>query len=262
MSVLSDSEIKELLNKNDIIDNISSDALGSKGSQIQPSSLDLTVGFARIPGKAGWWRSHRYNKPTVKLKSGHTAIVITNEKLNVPDDISVLTFSPVKQSMQGLLILNQGHVDPGYKGYLRFIAINMGSDTIRLKQGQVISSLVFYRMKSPAEFPYLNINGNKEDNDQEIKDEIAETFSPDFLDFESRAKKEVENRASAMERRSDFWRQLVAGLIAAGFGYVLFMIADSVGTISSDISANEKRISDIDQRLKSLSETIESNQNQ
>jgi dUTPase len=51
---------------------------------------------------------------------------------------------------RGILITNTGHVDPGYKGSLRYAVLNMGNEPFSIRVGDRLLKILFFRMSSDA----------------------------------------------------------------------------------------------------------------
>jgi len=183
--LLSDEELVNL--DPNIIEGLDREGdLYSAKSKIQPSSVDLTIGDIFLPemgeGEKG---SIEYPCHSYSLRSGHTAIVQTKEKLDLPDNLMAIGFPPSRVSSKGLLMTNPGHVDPGYKGPLKFTVINMGREFYLLQTGEMIVTLLFFRLEQPVKKSYSkrypNIRGN-------VGGEELSKLGRDFLDVERRAR--------------------------------------------------------------------------
>src|SRR5271163_1574285 len=99
----------------------------SKDSPVQASSIDLHIGNVYLPGEKETDLGGAKNpRQDYSLKTGETAVVTTAETLDLPSHIAGFGFPPSGVSFKGLLMTNPGHVDPGYKGVMRFTVINMG----------------------------------------------------------------------------------------------------------------------------------------
>jgi dCTP deaminase len=159
--------------------------LYSAKSLIQPASVDLTIGDIFLPemneDEKGSIQNpfHYYS-----LRSGHTAIVQTKEELDLPSDLAAIGFPPSRVSSRGLLMTNPGHVDPGYKGRMKFTVINMGRESFPLKTDEIIVTLLFFRLDPPAKKSFSERNPNILGS---VSNEELSKLGRDFLDVERRA---------------------------------------------------------------------------
>lgn len=167
MSFLRDRELVELIDpsacgSSALIKNLKepTDWYG-KESPVQACSVDLTIGHIFLPnvtvGDVG-----SIDEPLLEwsLRPGHTAIVSSTEEMNFPDNIGAFGFPPARISVRGLLMTNPGHVDPGYRGFLKFTVLNMGDTDIPLKQGSMIASLLVFRLSESAQADYSARGGS------------------------------------------------------------------------------------------------------
>ena len=116
-------------------------------SAVQPSSVDLHIGAILLPG-VGEDEPGGVTQPKEDhtLRFGHTAVITSQEQLNLPNHIAALGFPPARLSFRGLLMTNPGHVDPGYVGLMRFTVMNVGREDITLRRGDPIVTLLFFRL--------------------------------------------------------------------------------------------------------------------
>src|SRR5262249_48507510 len=151
----------------------------SKSSPIQPASVDLRIGDIFLPGKK---EDEPGSKPKplseFTLKTGQTAVVTTKEKLNFPDNIAGIGFPPSSVSFSGLLMTNPGHIDPGYKGFMRFTVINMAKDDFILKRGDRIVRVLVFRLSASAHSDWSK--RHPEGSQPPKQDEISR-LSEDFV---------------------------------------------------------------------------------
>src|SRR6185437_8683197 len=94
--------------------------IGGELSCVEACSYDMRVGTifrdgSRISGAKG----------QVILQPGDIVSLFTLEELNLPADIAATAFAINAMSSEGLLVLNPGHVDPGFRGPLTVKAINI-----------------------------------------------------------------------------------------------------------------------------------------
>lgn len=161
----------------------------------QPSSFDLSIDKVLIPGVKGAKSGSASNaKTSHTLMPGSTAVVVTMEIFDLPARLGGIVFSMNKVSREGILLTNPGHVDPGYKGTLKFTIINMGQDEYELARGNKIASLMLLEVKNPTGTGWSDRHKSDLNQDSAIQEinrtnELLEKLSVDFLDIKSRATK-------------------------------------------------------------------------
>lgn len=249
----------------------SGDLYGAK-SQIQPASVDLSIGDIFLPqvppGEPGSIQS-----PLTfhSLPAGHTAIVQTKEELDLPRDLAAIGFPPSSEvSVRGLLMTNPGHVDPGFKGRMKFTVINMGRESFHLNSGAIIVTLLFFRLDPPPKKTYPERNPTIRGG---VSEEQLSRLAKDFLNFERQA----EDIVKQAERRAIWWSAGVPILVALisvlgtlGAAYYITAsrvhevekkIVDDKAAFQIDISKIynkldhqnlEKRIEDLEKRMKTV----------
>ncbi len=190
----------------------SGDLYGAK-SPVQPASIDLTIGNIYLP-EVDKEKEGGIQAPLSEyyLDAGHTAIVQTKEKLEFPNNLAAIGFPPTSVSSQGLLMTNPGHVDPGYSGRMKFTVINMGRQPYRLKSGEIIVTLLIFRLNPPAIKSYTERNPG-------INTDVTHThltkLAADFLDVERRAE-DVAKKSERSARWVGIGVPVAVALIALG----------------------------------------------
>lgn len=182
----------------------------TKTSRVQSASLDLSVGCVFVPetkpdelgGVDTPMSSH-------VLEPGHTAVVETGEVLDLPADVAALGFPPSSVSARGLLTTNPGHVDAGYHGRLSLTIINMGRKSREIKRGDVILTLILFRLPKASRAPYGDRTHNPGGQSVVSKDRMS-FLSQDFLQIQSRAEQVAKNEESKTRR----WSVVAPALIA------------------------------------------------
>jgi len=197
--LLSDQQLVEL--DQNIIKGLNrSGDLFAADSRIQPASIDLTIGDIFLPevkqdDEGGSQKSLAYHP----LDAGHTAIVQTLEELDFPRDLAAIGFPPTTVSTRGLLMTNPGHVDPGYKGRMKFTVINMARESYPLRRGDIIVTLLFFRLNPPAKKSYSERYSTIQSN---VTEEQLSKLAKDFLNFERRTEDIARDIAKKSERMS------------------------------------------------------------
>ena len=258
---LSDSELLELVEAGNVILDLPAPADPfSKASQVQPASLDLTVGRIFRPTKKRLKLSSRPESSQEEtLRSGHTVIVETLERLEMPSAIGAFGFPPARVSQNGILMTNPGHVDPGFSGRLSFTLVNMGREDFPLRKGDPICTLLFFKLD---QLPVRDYSQRPPVSPPEVKVETLNKLSPDFLDFEGKARGIAERTV---------WRAQITGPLIAAVLSIFLAVAIQYfafqSSLQKDVSALEpkvdlldgieitQRLTNIEGRLEELEET-------
>lgn len=232
------------------------------GSPVQASSVDLHIGKVFLPGKTGKAEgSQDCPLELHALQPGQTAIVSTLEELRLPSDIAAIGFPPSNVSVQGLLMTNPGHVDPGYAGPMRFAVINFGKSDYVLRRNDAIVTLLFMKLVRAAQKNWLLRRNGKPGGPPTQKD--LNLLSPDFLDVRARAvsaaKVEVENAGIKLKAR-----EVGVALLSAALGAGLLTWITGVQDLKTKVAELEKslnvtqvqqQMTEIDRRVKAIEQT-------
>jgi dUTPase len=211
-----------------------------------PGEKESDLGGAKKP-------KHDYS-----LKTGETAVVTTVETLNLPSDVAGFGFPPSGVSFKGLLMTNPGHVDPGYKGFMRFTVINMGKDPYCLEHGGRIVTLLLFRLDKAVHSNWAQRNPSG----SSLPDHAAiSRLSRDFVDVDARAK----NIANEYGLKWSAGLTIAATLVVAILGLLsngrLFSRADvedlkkRQDTVEYDVKNRvnvDQKLQEFDNRLKDL----------
>ena len=138
-------------------------------AMIQPSSIDVRLDrYFRV------FENHRYphidpaadqseltrvvepsgDEPFI-LHPGEFALGSIFEVVTLPDDIAARVEGKSSLGRLGLLThATAGFIDPGFSGHVTLELSNVATLPIKLWPGMKIGQLCFFRLSSPAEFPY------------------------------------------------------------------------------------------------------------
>jgi deoxycytidine triphosphate deaminase len=177
MNVLRYEDIESELNEGRLINN-------SVVSSIQPASYDLRVGTIFRDGKI-INQEHEEKDRQFSIRPGEIVSFFTMEEVQLPSDIAGLVFAMNRWSSEGLLVLNSGHIDPGYKGPLIVKAINLRKTTISVSRGDPIFTIVFLRMKNHTTHAYTKFEAvrSKERSFNAREQEIAPASLANLLTY-------------------------------------------------------------------------------
>ncbi len=130
------------------------------------------------PGSPG-----EVEKGTLKICPGQFALLYTEEVVSVPEDAIAFISIKAKVKLKGLVNVSGFHVDPGFKGRLKFSVYNAGNRVIVLEYGMPTFLIWFADLDGVTEHPYKGIhNGQNRITAQDREDMAVETHSPAAID--------------------------------------------------------------------------------
>lgn len=136
---------------------------------VQPSSIDVRLDrYFRV------FENHRYphidpaaDQPELTrsvepggeepfiLHPGEFVLASTYEIVTIPDDVAARLEGKSSLGRLGLLTHSTaGFIDPGFSGHVTLELSNVATLPIKLWPGMKIGQLCFFRLSSPAEYPY------------------------------------------------------------------------------------------------------------
>jgi deoxycytidine triphosphate deaminase len=156
MKLLKDDELKDIY-RTCILGVKPPEKWDTANSPVQPSSIDLHIGSIFRPAQRTSKSATVATKELV-LDPGATAMIRTAETLSMPGNIAAIGFPPSHVSVEGLLITNPGHVDPGYKGPMHLTVINMSRSGFTLRPMDPIVTLLFFQLDDKVSADYAMRN--------------------------------------------------------------------------------------------------------
>lgn len=187
MGLLSNIELERALTRvNPLVEEIDASlSRSAKDSALEAASIRLKAGrIFQLESVDGCKNRLREVEKELILREGGVAFVLTRERMNFDEEhAGIMTPKSGGIAEKGILITNTGHVDPGFKGPLRYAIINMGHEPFCLRVGDVITKLMIFRLDTKAEPAWDAMHGP-------IEDPTEETIRPlghDFLNIQQRA---------------------------------------------------------------------------
>lgn len=119
-----------------------------EAKNIQGASYDLRIGTLFHDGNIVSVRDAASHDKSIRLGPSEIITMLTLEKVNVPLDMHATVFAINKNSSRGLLILNPGHIDPGYNGFISICAINLSKEVRYLLLHDEIFTISFHQLTS------------------------------------------------------------------------------------------------------------------
>lgn len=152
MGILNKDEITRRLEKGELLTRARKDNNGH--FDVEPDSYDLTAGIAVWKEKL---QQNKYEiktvmqtkgcsveqQPTITVQPGQMIFVVTQEEVNLPLEICGTVYSRNNIALEGILALNAGHVDPGYRGPIVIRLINLKATPWTLHLGNPIFTIIF-----------------------------------------------------------------------------------------------------------------------
>ncbi len=212
MTVLVKAEIEHEIDTNDLI----SDA--DKGN-VKGCSYDLTIGTIFSEGRIINANSPEAKAPHI-VPPGGVISILTREQINLPTDIMATAFPINTMSSKGFMVLNPGHVDPGFRGALSVKAVNLRKTGLPLQLGTPVFTVIFERLHTKTcafGRNKLHVDRERDFNAPDIEVSPQTLSSLIQLDRNGpyRVRDEVNNliRQHWMSRTS-FWFTLIAAIAA------------------------------------------------
>ena len=115
-----------------------------------PSNPDLPLPARATPNAAGY--DIRSAEEAVTLRPGEIRLVGTGLVMELPEGVECQVRPRSGLALRhGITLPNSpGTIDPDYRGEVRIIMQNLGSEAVTLRRGERIAQLVFSRFEVPA----------------------------------------------------------------------------------------------------------------
>lgn len=137
--------------------------------RIKSASYDLSVGNEyRFSSEKEIKRLGTDGK--IKIPPYSLCYLLTEESLNLPNDVCAFVFQRHGIVREGVLMYPQPPIDPGYKGKLYVLLHNLSNEDRYLKRGEHLASLVFLKLSGEAENPYGKSKDDKYMNAQTLEE--------------------------------------------------------------------------------------------
>jgi deoxycytidine triphosphate deaminase len=121
------------------------------GANFESCSYDLRIGAVFIGDKIVSENHEQSINWNITIKPSQIVTILTLEEVNLPKNVCATVFAINRLSSIGFLILNPGHIDPGYKGPISICAINLSKETKVLSVGSEIFTIIFEKLPYDAE---------------------------------------------------------------------------------------------------------------
>jgi len=150
MSILSDAEIKDYLQKGELI-------VGGDPQYARGCSYCFRAGKVFTGGDDGTvtdWTNGRPHRAFL-IKPGAMIWIRIREQVKLPIDVTAAWWQTNGLSRQGIMLVNMSVVDPGYQGPLACLFVNFGNTTVPIDENTVVARLLFDKSAVPVGAPYI-----------------------------------------------------------------------------------------------------------
>jgi dCTP deaminase len=182
----------------------------------------------------------------IVIPPGQFGLLVTREAVRIP--ANVIAFISIRAGLkfQGLVNVSGFHVDPGYRGQLKFAVYNAGSRAIVLDLDQRVFMIWFANLDHTDENPYperpLAQYAITADDVSRIQGEVA---SPAVLKKQiDDMKSEFDKRIHSVEKSEAILRWLVGALVLLLVGTMFKLAFDGPRQNPAPNAATEQRPAD------------------
>ncbi len=164
-----------ILSKQDIEAKIDSGelVLNAVKANLEACSYDLRIGTIFKNGQI-INENHPDANRQFDIQPGEIINLFTLEEIKLSSKIMATVFARnAESSFKALLVLNPGHIDPGFQGLITIKAINLGKDPLSIQRGQKILTIIFEEMPNFTTSPY-NRQMSRAEQEQKFNDVLVQ----------------------------------------------------------------------------------------
>lgn len=192
-------------------------------SRVRRCAYEMTVGPEAFVTSNPSDKTQLSPGAKIVIPPGQFGLLVTREVVYVPNDAIAFISIRAGVKFQGLVNVSGFHVDPGYRGPLKFAVYNAGSRTIVLDQDQAVFMIWYSDLDQPTADPYparpvpqVVISA---DDVMRIQGDVA---SPAELKKQlNELKTEYDKRLHSVEKSEAILRWLVGALVLLFIAAVL-----------------------------------------
>ncbi|MHB8057446.1 MAG: dCTP deaminase domain-containing protein [Desulfuromonadaceae bacterium] len=151
MANLSDVEIKGMMKAGELI-------IDGEITCVGPSCYEIRMGDVYYDLTEGGERVDASIYGNILIKPGHLVVLITKEKVDIPNNIIARITSKGSFFSVGLSPVST-YADPGFCGNIGIVTQNITDKFIRIPLGESIAKIDFAMLSRPCEKPYQGQHG-------------------------------------------------------------------------------------------------------
>ena len=161
------------------------------------------------------------------LEPSEMVTAYTRETIALPNDVCALINAVNKKARQGLLVLNIGHIDPGWQGPLTVTMVNYGKKSLSLKRGDPIVTITFLGVEPEVDNDYMYPppSGGKPKYVEALQGIVGAYIPKTFFDVEELIDRKIANSWNE-KTKEVLWKELkVLGVVVACLAGLSVIIA-------------------------------------
>lgn len=208
---------------------------------IENCAYALTMGpQALITGEDDIRKDLDHGEP-IRIPPGHFAQLLTEEEVHIPPDALGLISMKSQVKSLGLVNVSGFHVDPGFRGRLRFSVYNAGPSPVVISRGTPTFLIWFAALDAPTRDLYEGQGGRAAFTDRDTMDMQGDVFTPHVLAGRMMTfERGIEDRVRALEGtirwRDKLWLIVLTALVSV----VLTLLAQTAWrALTADNSADD-----------------------
>ena len=210
---------------------------------------DLTVDEIFVPDdqdSRDWARENNRNftttpKDEYEIPPRGMVLVFAKESVQLPEKVCGYAMPKTSLCDEGVLVLNTGIIDPGYKGRLSGTTINFSNRPFKIKKGMKFLRLVFETSQGPSPV-HKPVPPMTDEIYMKLKQSGAENFTSTFLSI-----RETVNQASKKflaEEHALIQKERTQVLYIVGGTALLLTIIQVVAQVFPIYKVDEKEVAE------------------
>ncbi|MBO3700193.1 hypothetical protein [Roseivirga sp. E12] len=190
-----------------------------------------------------------YNE--ISLEPQGIVSIVSDEYLEMPKDIMCYTTIKNGMSRKGLLAINIGIIDSGYKGKISSHLINFGRVAVKIKKGEPFLRLTFHKLNMPKVSKDTNVFQFAEKvYEIQRRDEAIAYLGDKFLNIDDALTKLTDKATDNLKNGMSFWFNKIS-VIAAAISIGAFLMFNYVAP-AFIYSYKERNIEKLNRKIDSL----------
>lgn len=171
------------------------------------------------------------------IKPGEIISMLTLEEVKLPNNVMASVFPINAQSSRGLLVLNPGHIDPGFQGAISVKVLNLRKVDLALSRKAPIFTIIFEELPKSTASPY-STNVTREQREREHNEKDVELAPRNIAELISLGNAIYPTRQEVREivlQHWTTWLTLILTFIAALTGIISLFLAIGLNSPRSDM---------------------------